>query len=240
MKFLKSLWFVVAISLVLSMALLFFMMSGALKKFNEKYGDTHAPQLAIAPEKPIQYPANLTDDLKAFVAELERRDELIREREQDLENRRNSIRQELEEFDIHKKQILELQAGFDDRVKKFQDRRLFLEQAQLNQMKDLAATVEGLSPVAAVTLFLQMNQDEFKKAREEQGLTYAEPVSLSIPDETVTGIIELMDPKDFAPIMQEMTGGKEATDESKALAAALLQQLRTLVVEESADPNNGG
>ena len=239
MKFLKSLWSVVAIALVLSMVLLFVLMNMAVNKFKAKHGEGHLPHLTIAPEKPIQYPANLTDDLKAFVAELERRDAVVRQREQDLDNLRNSIRQEKEEFDIQKKEILELQGGFDDRVTKFQERRLFLEQAQLNQMKDLAATVEGLSPAAAVTLFLQMNKDEFEKAREDKGLTPEEPVSLAMPDQTVTGIIELMDPKDVAPIMEEMNG-KEATEESKALAAALLQQLRTLVVEDSTDTNNGG
>ena len=240
MKFLKSLWFVVAIAIMLSMVLLLVMMNMAANKFKAQHGEGHSPHLTIAPEKPIQYPDNLSEDLKAFIAELERRDAVVVQREQDLDNLRNSIRQEKEEFDIHKKEIQQLQAAFDDRVNKFQERRLFLEQAQLNQMKDLAATVEGLSPAAAVTLFLQMNKDDFKKAREDQGLTPEEPVALAIPDQTVTGIIELMDPKDVAPIMEEMNAGKEATEESRALAAALLQQLRTLVVEDKGDPNNGG
>jgi small neutral amino acid transporter SnatA (MarC family) len=63
-----------------------------------------------------------------------------------------------------------------------------------------------------------------------------------MPDLTVLGVLELMDPKDIAPIFEEMTGGKEATEESRVLAGALVENLRRLVVEEKAGDvaNNGG
>jgi len=88
----------------------------------------------------------------------------------------------------------------------------------------LAATIEGLSPAAAVSLFLQMNSNSQE----------------NYPDRTVLGILDLMDPRDIAPIFEEMTGGKEATDESKALAAALTLELRNLVVNDDADDDNAG
>jgi hypothetical protein len=244
MKFLKSIWTVVGLSLIISAIILFAVMQLALNGIKEDIHANRPPDLTPVPDRPIQYPDNLTEDIKAFVLELEKRDEKIRGREEDLENIRASIRQEKEEFENHKNEILNLQAEFDKKVQDFQKRRIFLEEKEFAQMKDLAATIEGLSPAAAVALFLQMNKDEFATqsdgsqpmaATGNAGLALpgvgAPKPEIKIPDLTVLGILELMDPKDIAPIFEEMTGGKEATDETRALAGALAQHLRRLVVE---------
>ena len=242
MKFLKSIWTVVGLSLAISTAMLFFLMQSSLEKIREERHANQVPNLEPVPEKPIQYPDNLSDEIKAFVAELERRDELIREREQGLQSIRDSIRQEKKEFENHRKEILNLQAEFDNKVQDFQSERIMLEQKEIDQMKDLAATVEGLSPAAAVSLFLQMSKDEFNNQREIDNLG---PETFPIPnqaDRVVLGILELMDPKDIAPIFEELTGGKEATEETGALAASLTQSLQRLVVEsaEEDEGKNGG
>lgn len=240
MKFLKSIWTVVGLSLLLSTVLLFVLMQSAIEKIRQEQHASHVPNLDPVPDKPIQYPDNLTDEIKAFVTELERRDELIRERERGLQSIRDSIRQEKKEFENHRQKILTLQAEFDGKVQEFRENKIYLEQKKIDQMKDLAATVEGLSPAAAVSLFLQMSKDEFERQREEE--PEKEFPIPNMPDPVILGILELMDPKDIAPIFEELTGGKEATEESKALAASLTQSLQRLVVEteEDAQGGNGG
>jgi len=219
MKFLKSIWFYVAISIIISMALLTFFVLGDFKKIQQQAG--HGAHDAVAPMGPVKYPGKLTEELREFVTTLENRDAKIRKREEAIEAYRSSLRQEKEEFDVLKAEVTNLQSEFDKKAEEFRQRRIMLEQAEQDKMVDLTKTVESLSPGAAVALFLQMNKDN--------------PENFANP--TITGILNLMDPKDIAPIFEEMTDGKEASEESKTLAAILAQQLRRLVVEEAPSAN---
>ncbi|MDE0820210.1 MAG: hypothetical protein OSA95_03760 [Opitutales bacterium] len=212
-KFFNSIWFYVLLSVIISMAILATFVIKDLKKM----GAAHEVHDAPAPMGPVKYPGKLTEELKEFVATLEKRDAEIREREEAVDAYRDSLRQEKEEFDVLKAEVTNLQDKFDETALAFRKKRIILEKAEQLKMADLTKTVESLSPSAAVALFLQINKDN--------------PENFANP--TITGILNLMDPKDIAPIFEEMTDGKQASDESKSLAAILAQQLRRLVVEES-------
>jgi len=224
MKFLTSIWSAVIGGLLLSLLMFLFLMDKDMKEVKAEHQLMQAKNLKAAPEKPFNIPDGIDENIKAFIAELEERDANIRAREESLNGMISSIKQEKKELAVLQNKILGLQADFAKNVEAFQDEKIMLEKAKLNQMKDLAATVEGLSPGAAVTLFLQMSADDAQ----------------NLPDRTVLGILNLMDPRDIAPIFEEMTGGKEATDESKALAARLALELQNLVVTDSSDDENPG
>jgi len=218
-KLLNSTWFysLLALAIAFVLAVIF------ARKDLKKIGASHETHEASAPMGPVKYPGKLTEELKEFVATLEKRDAKIREKEVALEKIRDSLRQEKEEFDVLKTEVTNLQDQFDQKAEAFRQKRIILEKAEQLKMVDLTKTVESLSPSAAVALFLQMNKDN--------------PENFANP--TITGILNLMDPKDIAPIFEEMTDGKQASDDSKALAAILAQQLRRLVVEETpANPGN--
>ena len=218
-KLLNSTWFYSLLALAIAFVLAVIFARKALKKI----GASHETHEASAPMGPVKYPGKLTEELKEFVATLEKRDAKIREKEEALEKIRDSLRQEKEEFDVLKTEVTNLQDQFDQKAEAFRQKRIILEKAEQLKMVDLTKTVESLSPSAAVALFLQMNKDN--------------PENFANP--TITGILNLMDPKDIAPIFEEMTDGKQASDDSKALAAILAQQLRRLVVEETpANPGN--
>ncbi len=224
MKFLTSIWSAVIGALVISMLLFMFLMNRAMKTIKAEHDHMLAKNLTAAPEKPFDIPDGIDENIKAFIAELEERDAKIRAREESINGMINSIKQEKEELAVLQNKVLGLQDDFAKNVEAFQDEKIILQKAEQDQMKDLAATIEGLSPAAAVSLFLQMNSNSQE----------------NYPDRTVLGILDLMDPRDIAPIFEEMTGGKEATDESKALAAALTLELRNLVVNDDADDDNAG
>jgi flagellar motility protein MotE (MotC chaperone) len=212
-KLFNSIWFYVSLSFIISLVILVIFVNKDL----EKMGGAHEVHDAPAPMGPVKYPGKLTEELKEFVATLEKRDAEIREREEAVDAYRDSLRQEKEEFDVLKAEVTNLQDQFDKKAADFRTKRIFLEKAEQLKMVDLTKTVESLSPSAAVALFLQMNK--------------ANPENFANP--TITGILNLMDPKDIAPIFEEMTDGKQASEESKSLASILAQQLRRLVVEES-------
>jgi hypothetical protein len=211
-KLFNSIWFYVSLSFIISLVILVLFVNKDLNKM----GDAHEVHDAPAPMGPVKYPGKLSEELKEFVATLEKRDAEIREREEAVDAYRDSLRQEKEEFDVLKAEVTNLQDQFDKKAADFRTKRIFLEKAEQLKMVDLTKTVESLSPSAAVALFLQMNK--------------ANPENFANP--TITGILNLMDPKDIAPIFEEMTDGKQASEESKSLAAILAQQLRRLVVEE--------
>jgi hypothetical protein len=212
-KLFNSIWFYVLLSVIISVVILAIFVRKDLKKM----GGAHEAHDTPAPMGPVKYPGKLTEELKEFVATLEKRDAEIREREEAVDAYRDSLRQEKEEFDVLKAEVTNLQDQFDKNAEDFRKKRIILEKAEQLKMADLTKTVESLSPSAAVALFLQINKDN--------------PENFANP--TITGILNLMDPKDIAPIFEEMTDGKQASDDSKSLAAILAQQLRRLVVEES-------
>ena len=225
MKFLTSIWSAVIGGLLLSLLLFLFLMDKAMKEVKAEHQHMLSRNLSAAPEKPFDIPDGIDENIKAFISELEERDASIRAREESLNGMINNIKQEKVELTVLQNKILGLQTDFEKNAEAFQDKKIMLRKAEQNQMKDLAATIEGLSPAAAVTLFLQMSSDDMENS----------------PDRTVLGILDLMDPRDIAPIFEEMTGGKEATDESKALAARLTLELRNLVVTDNdADETTGG
>tara|TARA_Y100000588_G_C14020178_1_gene823898 strand:- start:29 stop:697 length:669 start_codon:yes stop_codon:yes gene_type:complete len=218
---LKSPWPYAVLSVVVSMVVLFLLMNAQLKKM--EVAEHHDP---IAPTGPVKYPGKLTDELKDFVKDLETRAKKITIREEAVQAMLSSINQERQEFDLLKKEVEKLQSDFDKKVEDFQQRRLFLADTEQKKMVDLAKTIESLSPSAAVTLFLQLNKENTE----------------NLANSTITGILSLMKPSDIAPIFEEMTDGKQANDESKALAATLTEQLRFLVKEQKTtdDGASGG
>jgi flagellar motility protein MotE (MotC chaperone) len=212
-SFLKSIWLYVGLSLFISLVVLTILFLADIKKLETAYETHDTP----APMGPVKYPGKLTEELKEFVATLEKRDAEIRKREEAIEAYRSSLRQEKEEFDVLKAEVTNLQAEFNEKAEDFRKKRIILEEEEQRKMEGLTKTIESLSPSAAVALFIQMNKDN--------------PENFANP--TITGILNLMDPRDIAPIFEEMTDGKQASEESKSLAAILAQQLRRLVVEPS-------
>jgi hypothetical protein len=212
-SFFKSIWLYVGLSLFMSLVVLIILLLTDIKKLETAHETHDAP----APMGPVKYPGKLTEELKEFVATLEKRDAEILKREEAIEAYRSSLRQEKEEFDVLKAEVTNLQAEFNKKAEGFRKKRIILEEEEQRKMEGLTKTIESLSPSAAVALFIQMNKDN--------------PENFANP--TITGILNLMDPKDIAPIFEEMTNGKQASDESKSLAAILAQQLRRLVVEPS-------
>ena len=234
MKFLTSIWSAVIGALILTLVMFFFLMNNAMKVIKDEHQHHLAASIPAAPEKPINYPDDLDENIKSFIKELEDRDARIRAREESLAGMLNSIKQEKKELESRQQQISDLKDDFGKKVKEHQARLIFLNKQEQDQMKDLAATVEALSPSAAVALFMQMNAK--KDAEDPTGTNTLQPNS------KIIAILDLMSPRDIAPIFEEMTGGKEATEESKSLAAALTQHLTRLVVEDNGDSkqNPGG
>lgn len=236
MKIFKSIWFFVGLGLTLSVVLIIFMMGGFFKQMKDQLTH-HAPDDPVAPTSPVKYPGKLTDELKEFVAELEKRDAKIRQREEDLKSIRNSIEQERKEFDKLRSSLDNLHAEFDKKTVEFRKAYIFLEKAEQKNFQNLAETVESLSPSSVVALFLQMNKD--RKQVVDGQLETSTDNPENYVNRTILGVLNLMQPRDIAPIFEQMTDPKEGTDESRQLAASLAQQLQRLVIEDK-KPESGG
>ncbi len=199
-----------------------------LNRINESGKDQHgADHDPVSPTSPVKYPGKLTEELRDFVAELEKRDADIRERAEDLQSIRNSIEQETQEFVKLKTEVINLQDQFDLKVEEHKKKYIELEQQEQENYRNLADTIESLSPSAAVTLFLQMNKDMDQEPPAAYPANYV--------NKTILGVLNLMDPRDIAPIFEEMNDDKSGTEESRQLAASLAQQLQKLVVEQNND-----
>lgn len=197
-------------------------------RINESGKDHHgADHDPVSPTSPVKYPGKLTEELRDFVAELEKRDADIRERAEDLQSIRNSIEQETKEFTKLKTEVLNLQAQFDRKAQDLESKYIILQQKEQENYRNLADTIESLSPSAAVTLFLQMNKDMDQEPPAAYPANYV--------NKTILGVLNLMDPRDIAPIFEEMNDDKSGTEESRQLAASLAQQLQKLVVEQNND-----
>ena len=234
MKFFKTIWFPVLLSIVITVSIVFVMMNNVLNKKAQEQAHG-APSEPVAPTSPVKYPGKLTDELRNFVAELEARDAEVRQKEEDLESIRHSIKQESREFEKLKLEVRNLQAEFDRKTQDLMSRYNWLEQKEQENYRNLADTIESLSPSAAVTLFLQMNKDMDQEPPQPYPANYV--------NKTILGVLNLMDSRDIAPIFEEMNDEKSGTEESRQLAASLAQQLQRVVVEEkpaSVAPATGG
>ena len=98
----------------------------------------------------MKYPGKLTEELRDF-AELEKRDADIRERAEDLQSIRN-ISSETKEFTKLKTEVLNLQAQFDRKAQDLESKYIILQQKEQENYRNLADTIESLSPSAAVTV----------------------------------------------------------------------------------------
>ena len=107
------------------------------------------------------------------------------------------------------------------------EKYIILQQKEQENYRNLADTIESLSPSAAVTLFLQMNKDMDQEPPAAYPANYV--------NKTILGVLNLMDPRDIAPIFEEMNDDKSGTEESRQLAASLAQQLQKLVIEQNND-----
>ena len=157
MKIFKNLWFLILLSLTVGVVLLFVLMNRFLHQ--QAGGAHHAKHAPESPTSPVKYPGKLTDELRDFVAELEKRDAAIREKAEDLQSIRNSIEQETKEFEQLKTEVINLQAQFDRNVQDLKSKYILFEQKEQDNYRNLAGIIESLSPSAAVTLLLQMNKD---------------------------------------------------------------------------------
>ena len=80
MKFFKTIWFPVLLSIVITVSIVFVMMNNVLNKKAQEQAHG-APSEPVAPTSPVKYPGKLTDELRNFVAELEARDAEVRQKE---------------------------------------------------------------------------------------------------------------------------------------------------------------